>query len=1390
MVKNEAKHLEECLESLSPIREELDTELIVVDTGSDDNTVDIAKKFTDNVYFHEWNDNFSEMRNTVISYAKGDWYFSLDGDEIVENPKTIINFFKSEKHKKYNTCLVTQKNNTDLKGERFSEILVPRLFKNDADFHFEGAVHNQPKFKKPLFQLNTILDHYGYISSDKKLMEKKFNRTSTILKQELKRDPKNIYYWYQLSKSYLMHDDEKEALKAIEKAYNLAKKNKVELKNRMYIYIQLAQVKMIFQKPLETKEICEEALRVRDGYIDLYYYLAWAQRNVGLEEEAIESYEKYLDIYNNYDDSVCKKDISVSDNTLSNIEGVYTNLIILYNKYEKHNKIINYSDKLANAKYLKKVGFLIVKAYYNNNQINDLIDYYCNLEEDEKSIIVLDFEKLINRKKSEELNNFINKLSELKDSYGLLNRIRSQINNKTRNNYKEELSKLKYEELPNFYGDILYFIFNQSDLYYYEILKNIREESLNRFIKYLNSNHDDLAEKIINFINNQVEGVSELRVNKSFLRYLLALDNEVEKTNKDIIDNYLNAGTKYIQKVYTKEIIRNELIFELKNEEEAFLLYILKGFAVKESELKSYIKYLRKAIDIYPPMKKVVETLISEIKEEQNKINEKIERKKNEFKRSIETLINKGRLEESKKLIVEYKNNFEMDADIYSMLGVIALNNGDINQAELNFEKGLIDDNTNIDLLYNLGYVYEQKGKYLKALESYEKMIFQMDDCAERNEMIKYINDFEENYKESIQSQLENRDESGIEYIENPKYKYVHLMYDNFYCNKFMHFTNEHFNEKEHLYLFIVPEGHNFNYVNPNGAKNAKIINLKNDINKLNYYFNNTNKIFIHYLFGHICRTLIKLGIKKELFWVLYGGDLYNHIDKELHSNKTKEFMTKIGFEFKSNKSNLNKVYRKSLIRELNFVLTSKKGDYEIFKNNFISNTTRFDFLHPLPVDFDLLDEEKIKINEKYNFENKYEKVLLVGNSANSLNNHIDILYELKRYNLKNTCIIMPLSYSGHDRYINQLIKKGKEMFGDKFIPITEYLPHDVYSNILKQVDVAIFNHNRQQALANIIALLYLGKKVYIKKNISSYNFLTSQGLKVYKINELKNSNSIKELVEIDSEISSKNRTNVKVNFNINQRNKIAEKIFNKRNEFKIIVLGNQKSGTSAIAHLLAEYGQLNKTIDIPNLLNNNKLKDGILESKYFSNTLIKEPTLTFFYEDLLKKYPIANYIFIVRHPLDNIRSILDRVNIAPDKLPLSTEYVKNSNIKDAWKDICLDSLNINEYNTLTENLVHRWRRAVKTYLENKQNFYLVKYEDFNNDKIKTIKNLGSKIGISEKADISNIINLQFQPKGSNREKNINELFSKQIINKVESICKEEMFNLEYEFYGEKNNID
>ena len=81
IAKNEDMHIEECLKRLRPCK----FEIIVVDTGSVDRTMETAHRYTDKVYRFDWCDDFSAARNFSISQATNDWILTIDCDEYLEN---------------------------------------------------------------------------------------------------------------------------------------------------------------------------------------------------------------------------------------------------------------------------------------------------------------------------------------------------------------------------------------------------------------------------------------------------------------------------------------------------------------------------------------------------------------------------------------------------------------------------------------------------------------------------------------------------------------------------------------------------------------------------------------------------------------------------------------------------------------------------------------------------------------------------------------------------------------------------------------------------------------------------------------------------------------------------------------------------------------------------------------------------------------------------------------------------------------------------------------------------------------------------------------------------------------------------------------------------------
>jgi len=163
IVKNEEQFLEQCLQSVR----DLAWQIVVVDTGSTDRTVEIAKKFKVEVHAFAWNDDFSGARNEALKYATGDWVLSLDADEelLPEHRQTILKEMGSAKVMAYRLPIIE-------KGkEREGCSYVPRLFRNAPGIFFLGRVHEQV-FSSVLVRCQqwglenvlgrTALLHHGY----------------------------------------------------------------------------------------------------------------------------------------------------------------------------------------------------------------------------------------------------------------------------------------------------------------------------------------------------------------------------------------------------------------------------------------------------------------------------------------------------------------------------------------------------------------------------------------------------------------------------------------------------------------------------------------------------------------------------------------------------------------------------------------------------------------------------------------------------------------------------------------------------------------------------------------------------------------------------------------------------------------------------------------------------------------------------------------------------------------------------------------------------------------------------------------------------------------------------------------------------------------------------
>lgn len=249
---------------------------------------------------------------------------------------------------------------------------------------------------------------------------------------------------------------------------------------------------------------------------------------------------------------------------------------------------------------------------------------------------------------------------------------------------------------------------------------------------------------------------------------------------------------------------------------------------------------------------------------------------------------------------------------------------------------------------------------------------------------------------------------------------------------------------------------------------------------------------------------------------------------------------------------------------------------------------------------------------------------------------------------------------------------------------------------------------------------------------------------------------------------------------------------FSRVNPSLIIILGHQKTGTSAIAALLAEATNKSVTVDFfhrnyerlpfaqERLYKGDLIfSDFIMSNKlYFSKDIVKEPELTFFYKELLGFFPDAKFVFVVRDPRATIRSVLNRLDIPGNLECLGEEYLESIKSLKIWRFALSGKLPNVLGETYIDKLAHRWNLAAETYLNNCEHITIVKYERFNQNKKESIEQLAGSLGLAVEADISDNVDTQFQPRG-NHIVTYADFFGNNL-ERIESVCGEQMNKFGY----------
>jgi len=255
IVKNEEAMLEQCLMSIK----EAD-EIVIIDTGSKDDTIKIASKYTDKIYTdYKWRDNFAEARNYANSKCTGDWILVIDADEELETGGI----------KKVRKAIAETKGNSlDLivySGKICFD--SPRVFRNRKEIFWKGAIHNYLNIAEK--NKTDIRIKIGYSPAHKNDPD----RALRILTREVTKNPQAVRETFYLGREYIYRKNWTAAI------YWLKHYTKISNwpPEKAHGYLLLSKAYLYMKQVDKAKDACLQAIKINADFkeaLELMSYLS------------------------------------------------------------------------------------------------------------------------------------------------------------------------------------------------------------------------------------------------------------------------------------------------------------------------------------------------------------------------------------------------------------------------------------------------------------------------------------------------------------------------------------------------------------------------------------------------------------------------------------------------------------------------------------------------------------------------------------------------------------------------------------------------------------------------------------------------------------------------------------------------------------------------------------------------------------------------------------------------------------------------------------------------------------------------------------------------------------------------------------------------------------
>jgi GT2 family glycosyltransferase len=286
IVKDEEEMLAGCLE---PVYRQVD-EIVVVDTGSSDRTVEIAESFGAKVIHFPWNGSFADARNVSLEAATGDWILYLDADEhVLPETAPLLRDLLGRTWREGFHLVETNYTGGDVSGPAVTHLAL-RIFRNRPDYRFEGRIHeqktrNMPTYLPERFETASVrMLHYGYLKG--RVADKDKSRRNLELLEQEAAEGACPFTEYNLGSEYVRLGDHERAREHFERAWSLLGESWHDVGYAAILLTRLSAARRQTGDLVGAKTVLLQGVAAFPDHTDLILELAACVANEGNLDEA------------------------------------------------------------------------------------------------------------------------------------------------------------------------------------------------------------------------------------------------------------------------------------------------------------------------------------------------------------------------------------------------------------------------------------------------------------------------------------------------------------------------------------------------------------------------------------------------------------------------------------------------------------------------------------------------------------------------------------------------------------------------------------------------------------------------------------------------------------------------------------------------------------------------------------------------------------------------------------------------------------------------------------------------------------------------------------------------------------------------------------------------